>query len=64
VAKDIARIANVNIQFFNDVVKNIPHISYSPIIEKNMLFVGFITNQNHNVEFISEGYFLQNHYTR
>jgi hypothetical protein len=50
-AHDVASISDVNIQFFDGVVKNIPQILYFPTIKKNFLSLGFIFDQNHNIEF-------------
>jgi hypothetical protein len=52
-------MGNVNIQFFDGVVKNIP-----PTTQKKLLSVGFIVDQNHSIEFLSKGCFLGNCYTR
>jgi hypothetical protein len=57
---DIASIDNFNIQFFYGVIKNIPHVLYSPAIQKNFLFIAFIVDQNHSIEFFFKRLFCVN----
>ncbi len=61
---EIEGSSDVNIQFFNGVVKSTPHVLYSLTIQKNLLSIGFIVDQNHNIEFFSESCFVQNCYTK
>jgi hypothetical protein len=54
----VVSIGNVNIQCFDGVVKNIPHVLHSPAIQNNFLSIGFIVDQNHSIEFFSKGCFV------
>ncbi len=60
---DVASINNFNIQFFDGVIKNIPHVLYSHAIQKKFLFIGFIVDQNHSIEFFFKRLFCVNRHT-
>jgi hypothetical protein len=50
----ISSIGCIHFRFPDGNMKTIPRIMYSPTIQKNLLLVGFIANQNHGLEFTFE----------
>jgi hypothetical protein len=49
--------------FWGGDVKSIPKVMFSPSIKKNLLSVGFIADQNHRLEFVSEGSYIRDRNT-
>jgi hypothetical protein len=60
----VSGIGDVHFQFPNGKVTAIPGVMYSPTIQKNLLSVGFITDQNHSLEFTSEGCYIRRRDTK
>lgn len=61
---EVLGIGTVNVQFPNGKVQTVPQVLYSPTIRKNLLSVGLIADGNHSLEFLSEGCFIRNRFTR
>jgi hypothetical protein len=60
----VSRIGDVHFRFPEGNTKAIPGVMYSPTIQKNLLSVGFIADQNHSLEFTSEGCYIRRRDTK
>lgn len=61
---DVLGVGSVNLQLPNGHIQTVPQVLYSPTIRKNLLSVGLIADENHSLEFLSEGCFIRNRFTR
>jgi transposase InsO family protein len=61
---DVLGIGNVSVLFPEGTIRTIPQVLYSPSIQKNLLSIGSITDNNHSVEFLSEGCYIRNRFTK